>query len=41
MKYLRTVEGCIKRDHTIKEDIRETIKYNQYKIKQTSTDKTG
>jgi len=41
MKYLRTVEGCIKRDHTNNEDIREKLTYNQYKIKQTNTDKTG
>jgi len=40
MKYLRTVEGCIKRDHTSKEDIWETLKYNQYKIKQTKLDET-
>jgi hypothetical protein len=41
MKYLRTVEGCVKRDHINNEDIREKPKYNQYKIKHTSTEKTG
>jgi len=40
MKYLRKDEGCIKRDHTNNEDIREKLKYNQYKIKQTNTHKT-
>lgn len=40
MKYLRTAEGCNKRDHTNKEDIREKLKYNQYKIKQTKLDET-
>jgi len=28
MKYFKTDEGCIKRDHTNNEDIREKLKYN-------------
>jgi hypothetical protein len=41
MRYLRKDEGCIITDHINYEDIREKLKYNQYKIKQTNTDKTG
>jgi hypothetical protein len=41
VKYLRTVKGSIKRGHINNENIREKLKYNQYKIKQKNTDKTG